>query len=189
MQVRAIVLLCALCAASGMMADELAPAELPCAPGVAFGHQYGSTKINGMVSVVMNSIGVASKPEYSPFDEIDIGVSEKSRRVWSVLGRTTFEDAQTARSFIDELVARFEAAMPIVDEVVDADDDSRTVTLYTGTEEECVEFGGERKCYHSDGEKIEIAYYAQSIYPHTVTLACSDISMEKIILAEALGRE
>ena len=189
MQVRAIVLLCALCAASGMMADELAPAELPCAPGVAFGHEYGSTKINGMVRVVMNSISVASKPAYAPFDEIDVGVSEKSRRVWSVLGRTTFEDAQTARSFIDELVARFEAAMPIVDEVVDADDDSRTVTLYTGTEKECLEIGGENKCYHSDGEKIELAYYAQSIYPHTVTLACGDISMEKIILAEALGRE
>src|SRR5262245_53368625 len=91
MRARAGLFLCAPCADHRMMADEPAPAELPCAPGVAFGHEYGSTKIHGRIRVVMNSISVASKSEYLPFSEIDVGVSEKSRRVWSVLGTTIFE--------------------------------------------------------------------------------------------------
>jgi hypothetical protein len=171
----------------------LLPAELPCDATTAFGHAYGTTAIQSPIEMLtLNSVQVQPRPAFAPFEFIEISVSAQSRRVWSAGGAAYFEDAETARTFLANLVARFEAALTVADKVGDPAENA--VTLYTGNALDCAPAGGAEECFHIDGLKIELAYREKAVYeraidPDTVELECGNIEMEGAVIAEALGRE
>lgn len=177
-----LFLLSALWAGRFAIADEPAPTELPCVAGSAFGHDYGSKRIDGIVRAVGNGIVARSKPQFEPFTEIDITVTENSRRIWTVDGIASFADDEAARSFFDSFLARLEAAMPSADKVVEPEEER--VTFYTGVTKQCTQSFGQEKCYHVDGEKIILGRLERLIKPHAIYLSCGDITMEGTLLKE-----
>lgn len=176
-------------AAMTATAQDPSPVELPCDTQMVFGHAYGGTEIHSPIEMMtLNSVRVEPKPEFAPFDYVEIGVSAKGRLVWSASGSAAFANAETARAFMAALVARFEAAIKVSEKIGDDD----VVMLFNGRRPECNE-AARGECY-LDGVKIELAYRARAVYeraiePDRVELECVDIGMENVAFVEALGPE
>jgi hypothetical protein len=186
MQSLRLLLVASLTAATTLNAagKPVAPSAPICTETQVFGSKFGATEIQGKtVSSGLNSVVVELADSWAPFRMVEIGVTRRSKRIWSGSAIIAAPDPQQARELLSILRSRLEQALPISDQQVDR---LGRVTLYSGSQLSSPTEPGEAR-YHIDGLKIELS--ANTAGSNTsLFVSCTDLKQEIQHVREALGK-
>jgi hypothetical protein len=152
-----------------------------CSEKSAFGQTFGTDKVVGKITYrFLNSVYVLPPESWPPFTEFEVGVSRKSKRVFSSLASAKFADEQAAKEFAEQIAQRIRAELPVKDTETE---NSGAVLLYTGSAGREVESAYVKRSFvHTDGLKVRIRQQDRS-----VSVDCIDLVLRAKHINEVMG--
>jgi len=145
---------------------------LPCSTDTALGQELGATRVTGQIQDVRpNSVLLASSVVFPPFENIEVGVSRKSRRIWGAWGSASFNDPASAQAFLQALISRFESELPISQKWTGKEG----IALFTGRGKKSCLDSSDAYCFPTDGLMIELRLSDSLPEGPTLSLSCDDL--------------